>query len=408
MGETPGLAVVMDWGGTWARAAVAGRAGNLLWSTRQPNSPGATKDQLLSGAETVLQQAIDWCGETPIAGIGIAAAGPIDIETGTFHEPPNLGALDGVSLKQLWEPKWGHQVFIGNDATLAALGEYHYGAGVHARREGRPARTLVYVTVSTGIGGGVIDRGHMLTGAEGMAAEVGHMTVDPSGGAPQCQCGNYGCLEALASGTAVAKMAGARLSQPGVNSTLSSLEPGQVTGERVFNAASQGDPLALDVPRHRLPRPHHRPGQPPPPLQPRHHRPGRRSHQRPGQRQPPGTPTGRHRRPGHEPPPPGLPTRPQHPGRVRSHVRRRQPGLPKHPTTTLKPPPAIMLRTIAKSLRTPIVIPAPYRHSRPLSSFPRRRESRSYLAWQAPLFLRITSLCNRLAIIPQRPPPPSS
>ena len=247
MGETPDLAVVMDWGGTWARASVADRGGNLLWTTRQPNAPGGTKDQLLSRAETVLQQAIDWCEDTPIAGIGIAAAGPIDIETGTFHEPPNLGALDGVSLKQLWEPKWGHQVFIGNDATLAALGEYHYGAGIQAPREGRPARTLVYVTVSTGIGGGVIDRGHMLTGAEGMAAEVGHMTVDPSGDAPQCQCGNYGCLEALASGTAVAKMARARLSQPGVNSTLSSFEPAQVTGERVFNAACLGDPLALDV-----------------------------------------------------------------------------------------------------------------------------------------------------------------
>ena len=247
MGEKPELAVAMDWGGTWVRASVADRQGKLLWDTRQPNAPDGAKEDLLSTAEAVLRQAIAWCGDAPIAGIGIAAAGPIDAETGTFHEPPNLPALDGVSLKEVWEPRLGHPVLIGNDASLAALGEYTYGAGLNARREGRPAHTLVYVTVSTGIGGGVIDRGHMLTGSHGMAAEVGHITIDPGADAPRCQCGNYGCLESLASGTAIARAARERLAQPGAQSALASMDPESITSEIAFNAADEGDALAQEV-----------------------------------------------------------------------------------------------------------------------------------------------------------------
>ncbi len=247
MPDTPELAVAMDWGGTWVRAAVADRQGNLLWDERRPNVPGAAKEDLLERAEGVLRDAIAWCGDSPIAGIGIAAAGPIDAETGTFHEPPNLPALDGVSLKSVWESRLGQRVFIGNDASLAALGEYTCGAGLQARQENRPAKTLVYVTISTGIGGGVIDHGHMLAGSHGMAAEVGHITIDHGPDAPQCQCGNYGCLEALASGTAIARNARNRLAEPDAQSAMSSLDPAAVTSEKVFQAADAGDSLALEL-----------------------------------------------------------------------------------------------------------------------------------------------------------------
>jgi len=248
MARIPEVVVAMDWGGTWARASVADKNGQLLWDTRLPNVVGGSKEQLLEDAESVLRQAIDWCGERKIAGIGVAAAGPIDADTGTFYAPPNLAVLDGVSIKEMWESKLGYPVFIGNDANLAALGELNYGAGLDARNQGRLIRTLVYVTVSTGVGGGVMDRGQVLLGANGMASEVGHMTIDSSEGAPRCQCGNTGCLESLASGTSIARAARFKLNDPSLlPSSLAGHDVESITAEAVFAAAAQGDRLSQSV-----------------------------------------------------------------------------------------------------------------------------------------------------------------
>ncbi|MDA1218736.1 MAG: ROK family protein [Chloroflexi bacterium] len=248
MARIPEVVVAMDWGGTWARASVADKSGELLWNTRLANVVGGNQEQLLEDAESVLRRAIDWCGDRQIGGIGVAAAGPIDIETGTFYALPNLAVLDGVSLKEMWEAKLGYPVFIGNDANLAALGELKYGAGLDTLKLGRQTRTLVYVTVSTGIGGGVMDRGQMLLGANGMAGEVGHMTIDSSDSAPRCQCGNTGCLESLASGTSIARAARSKLSDASfLPSLLAGHDIESITAETVFAAAAQGDHLAQSV-----------------------------------------------------------------------------------------------------------------------------------------------------------------
>ena len=248
MSRSPELAVAMDWGGTWTRASVIDRQGQVVWSSRAANPPNAGREELLANAQKLLSEALNRGSDRGIAGIGVAVAGPVDAETGTLHEPPNLPALNGVSLKSMWESPWGLPVFVGNDANLAALGEYHFGAGLEARRLGNPPRTLVYVTISTGIGGGVIERGQMFLGAHGLAAEIGHMVIDGRPQAPHCQCGNYGCLEALASGTAIAEMARQRLAGGGSpDSILASRDPGQLTSEDVFEAASQGDGLAKEI-----------------------------------------------------------------------------------------------------------------------------------------------------------------
>ena len=240
-------ALAMDWGGTWNRIAVVDQQGEMLWQSRLPNAPGADQEQLLAGGAGLIEQAREWCGARPIAGLGIAVAGPVDAATGALLDPPNLAALNGVSLKALWEPDLGFPVRIGNDANLAALGEYRYGAGLEARRRQNTATTLVYVTVSTGIGGGVIDRGRLFLGANGMAAEIGHQVVDRSSNAPRCKCGRQGCLEALASGTAIARIARQRAAEPGANSALSRLAVGQITAETVFEMAGQGDALAQEI-----------------------------------------------------------------------------------------------------------------------------------------------------------------
>ena len=242
------VVVAMDWGGTWARASVIDRQGQLLWSSRQANAGDTDREGLIQNATELIRQGIDWARDISIAGIGVAVAGPVDAETGTLYEPPNLPALNGVSLKSRWESQLGYPVYVGNDATLAALGEFYFGVGRQARYRGNPPVTLVYLTISTGIGGGVVYRGKPFLGAHGLAGEVGHQVIDTSPQAPNCQCGSSGCLEALASGTAIARIARDRLVQEGRDSFLvESGEPAFLTSEMVFQAAAQGDGLAKSI-----------------------------------------------------------------------------------------------------------------------------------------------------------------
>ena len=247
MSSNSELVVGMDWGGTWIRAATVDSGGSILWQDRTLSPKDATQSQLVAAAKSILDRAIAQCGgKTP--GVGIAVAGPVDTETGTLHDPPNLKALDGVSLSSLWEDELGCPVYVGNDATLAAMGEFHHGAGRDARDRGTTPQTLVYMTVSTGIGGGVVDRGRMFVGAGGLAGEVGHMTIDYTPSAPACLCGGQGCLETLASGTAIARIARERVAASGgAGSALSNLTPSDITSEAVFEAAGAGDPLSQEI-----------------------------------------------------------------------------------------------------------------------------------------------------------------
>ena len=247
MTQASEVAVAMDWGGTWIRVGILDRDGHILRQDRVGHARGTGKDELLGLAEGLLRQAIDWCGPRTIAGIGVAIAGPVEPETGTMYQPPNLYALDGVSLKPLWEANLGYPVWVGNDANLAALGEFHLGAGRAMAKEGTPSKTLVYLTISTGIGGGVIEHGKMLLGANGLAAEIGHMCVDSREDAIECQCGVRGCLEALASGTAIANIARDRITQGDFPASSLAGESDSLTSATVLLAAGQGDPLAVSI-----------------------------------------------------------------------------------------------------------------------------------------------------------------
>ena len=251
--STPQVAVAMDWGGTWTRTAVVNRQGDILWQSRQPNPQGGTKEEYLTNAEGLLATAIDEAGRRaggggPVAGIGAAVAGPVEPTTGTFYQPPNLMVLDGVSFKALWEKAFGLPVWVGNDANLAAFGEYYFGAGKESADNGRPIKTLFYVTVSTGVGGGVVDKGSVFLGANGLTAEIGHTLVDTTDSALICQCGSRGCLEAMASGTGIERIARESLAGGRFpDSALASLGADQVNSEAVFDAAEKKDPLAVSI-----------------------------------------------------------------------------------------------------------------------------------------------------------------
>ena len=236
----PVLAV--DLGGTKIIAAVVLLDGKIASRhyhlTLADKGPEAVIRTLLSASNTAMAQAK--LSTSELTGVGIAAAGILNTEEGIVSFSPNLPRWHDVPLGDILTRELGIVTYLINDASAAALGEHRFGAG-------KEVRNLIYLTVSTGIGGGIIVDGRLYTGTNGCAGELGHIIVEAQG--PRCNCGNLGCLEALASGTAMAEEAMRRLSQGETSSMLELAEGGleTITAETVALAARQGDPLACDV-----------------------------------------------------------------------------------------------------------------------------------------------------------------
>lgn len=193
------LVVGVDLGGTQIRAAVL-RGANLLSRVGLLTGEDSTPDVVIPRMWDVIEQALTLADVTldQVAGIGIGAPGPLDSRTGVVFSPPNLASWHNVPLRDIFFTRFNLPIFVENDANVAALAEYMFGAG-------RGSQEIVYLTISTGIGGGIITKGRILEGIVGTAGELGHMTIDMHG--PRCNCGNVGCLESLASGTAIARLA---------------------------------------------------------------------------------------------------------------------------------------------------------------------------------------------------------
>ena len=229
-----------DVGGTTTRTALVDRTGQLTHRravpTRANEGRDAATERLIADVEQLRGVALP----LEVVGIGVSVAGPTDPETGIMYEPPNLPDWDGYSLKPVLESRLSIRTSVANDASLAALAEHRYGAG-------RGHRHVIYMTVSTGIGGGLILDGKLYGGAHGMAGELGHIVIDRNGAL--CNCGNSGCLEALCSGTAVARIARERLAA-GEGSTVLDMANGdtaKVDAPLVAAAARAGDRLAADI-----------------------------------------------------------------------------------------------------------------------------------------------------------------
>ena len=234
------LALAVDFGGTNIRVALLDRQANISHRHSVPTLAHLGRDAVLERLIGALEHAITSEDRSDIVGIGASLASPTDPETGTMHGPPNLPGWHGFSPKKALEDRFLLPVAAANDATLAALAEQRYGAG-------RGHRHVIYMTVSTGIGGGIVIDGKLYTGSRGFAGEIGHVTVDRGG--PRCNCGNTGCLEVMASGTAVARMARERLAG-GESSVLVERSEGdldRVDARMVAQAAREGDRLAVAV-----------------------------------------------------------------------------------------------------------------------------------------------------------------
>jgi glucokinase len=205
----------IDLGGTQVRVALARSDGRLVTSIKTRTATLHTAQDMVSWAAGEIDR---HRGREKVRTVTIAAPGPIDLKRGVLVNPPNL-PWKNVPLVAMMHRATGARVQLANDADMAALGEFHHGAG-------RGTKNMVYITWSTGVGGGLIVGGKLHRGAHGTAGEIGHTILDPDG--PLDKCGQRGCLEAFVSGRALAQ------------------ETGQPAAE-LFARAARGDAEAMNV-----------------------------------------------------------------------------------------------------------------------------------------------------------------
>jgi glucokinase len=222
--------IAIDIGGTQLRVAVYPRNSTIPIKVQRAPTRG-----MEDGVFERLTALIDsvWPDE-PVDIISAAVPGPLNPFTGIIIETPNIAAWTNYPLAEMLTKKYNVPAFIGNDANLAVLGEWLYGAG-------KGHHDVVYLTISTGIGGGVISGDKLVEGCRGMATELGHITVLPGG--PVCSCGVRGHLESIASGPSIAKYVCDQIAA----GRKSSLGCGELDARQISEAAQQGDELAKEA-----------------------------------------------------------------------------------------------------------------------------------------------------------------
>jgi glucokinase len=192
------MIIGIDLGGTKIAGVLTTRTGKVMMDVQVPTEAAKGQTQVINNIIKAIRMLIQ-SQKVKTRCIGIGAPGPIIYEKGIVIEPPNLPGWKKVNLKKILEKEFKLPVSVDNDANCAALAEAVFGAG-------KTNRNFIYMTVSTGVGGGIIIDRKLYRGMVGAAGEFGHMIIDPHG--PLCGCGNHGCLEALASGSALKKKMG--------------------------------------------------------------------------------------------------------------------------------------------------------------------------------------------------------
>lgn len=226
----------VDVGGTTVKMGFFDVKGNLLEKWEIPTRTEDKGTHILPDVgESILKKMKEkQITKEEVAGVGLGAPGPIDSE-GVVHRAVNLG-WDTFSIKNTLADILHMPVMAGNDANVAALGEMWKGSG-------QGSNDLIMVTLGTGIGGGIISGGRVLTGAGGAGGEIGHIHVDDTE-TESCGCGNKGCLEQYSSATGIARLAKRRLAKSDKESVL---RHGPISAKSVFDAVKQKDALAIEV-----------------------------------------------------------------------------------------------------------------------------------------------------------------
>ena len=237
-GKTPPIIGGIDLGATKILSVVVSRSGRLLAEDLRPTEGVEGPDAVIANMIASLRQAVASAGGGQLAAIGIDAPGPVDYARGIITSPPNLPGWHDVPLAAIVEKEFGVPCILENDANAAAFAEHRWGSG-------RGSRHMLFLTVSSGVGGGIIIDGNLYRGASGAAGEVGHMTINARGA--RCHCGCRGCLEMYASGIAIARL-GRRLAARHPESLLARLAREQpLTAKLVHEVADKGDESARDL-----------------------------------------------------------------------------------------------------------------------------------------------------------------
>lgn len=234
------IVCAVDIGGTKINTGLIRDDGKIIDSIKVPTNasegPEAIMGRIKMGIHDMLR--ITGLSIGDICGIGVGSPGPLDPVEGIVISSSNLPGWERVPIVQILKEEFRLPVALNNDANSAALGEYIFGSG-------RGTKNFVYMTISTGIGGGVIVDGKLYSGTNCNAAEVGHGTIDFRG--PKCNCGNYGCLEVFASGTSLARIAKETVENGKKTIMKEIADKGQIRAEHVFEAAKRGDETAIKL-----------------------------------------------------------------------------------------------------------------------------------------------------------------
>ena len=239
-GRGPYLGV--DIGGTKVAVGVVDDDGKILSQTRTPMVANGTAEAGFDAVDKAIQSVMATDAGNEIRGIGICAPGPLDPRTGVVLNPPNVSCWRNFPLAERVRAQYGIPVKVDNDANAAALAETRWGAA-------RGFRYVFYATIGTGIGTGIVFDGSIYHGKTGSAGEGGHVSIDYRG--PVCGCGKRGCIEVLASGTAIGARARAKVvadkSRHSAMLDLANGDVASITSQSVAQANATGDPMAQEV-----------------------------------------------------------------------------------------------------------------------------------------------------------------
>ncbi|NLK94556.1 MAG: ROK family protein [Clostridiales bacterium] len=226
----------VDLGGTKISTAISTFEGNILSQTVIPTNANEGEEAVINRIISTIEEVLKGANASPndVQAIGIGSPGPLDAKKGIIITTPNLPFKNYNVVKPI-KDKFNIPTFIDNDANVAAIGEYMFGAG-------KGKENIVFFTVSTGVGGGAVLNGKAYRGNTSNALEIGHMTVEPNG--PRCNCGNIGCLEAVASGTAIGKR-GQEAVSTNVETSLRKYD--KITSYEVFTEAKNGDEVSKEI-----------------------------------------------------------------------------------------------------------------------------------------------------------------
>lgn len=221
-----------DVGGTKISAVLGEETGNILSSVRKPTVRHLGRKKLAEDLIYMGHSLLDKYGLKKPDMIGVTFAGLVDSERGVVLSSPNVLGLRNLPIKKILEDEFGAETQIENDATAATIAERVFG-------EGKNHEHFVYLTLSTGIGGGAFLNGKLYRGAHGMAGEMGHMVVMSNG--PVCGCGRRGCLEAIASGRGIARRVAENVTAVKESELYSKIRPSDIDAKKVFEFKKKGD-----------------------------------------------------------------------------------------------------------------------------------------------------------------------